>query len=118
MEFPFKPDRIVLDSLSSLSIAFEGSDAYRTYLHYLIEKLESYHSLNFMISETEQDPRVYSRAGIEEILVDGVVVLYNIKTNAIRQQALEILKLRSSNHKKMLVPFAITPKGLQVYGDQ
>jgi KaiC/GvpD/RAD55 family RecA-like ATPase len=118
LEMPFKPDRLVLDSLSSLSIAFESSEGYRKYLRALIKKFEGYNSLNFMLSETEQDPRVYSRAGVEEFLVDGVIVLYNIKAKNVRQQAMEILKMRSTKHQKKLVPFEMTKDGITIFADQ
>ncbi len=118
LELPLKPDRIVIDSLSALAIAFENTDCYRKYIRYLFERFEEYNSVNFVISETEQDPKVYSRAGIEEFLADGVIVLYNIQIKNVRENALEILKLRSSKHVKRIVPFELTPKGMEVYPAQ
>ncbi|MCH7902575.1 circadian clock protein KaiC, partial [archaeon] len=63
----------------------------------------------------EQDPKVYSRTGVEEFLADGVIVLYNINKDGKRENALEILKLRSSSHKKGLVPYKITSKGITIF---
>ena len=118
LDLPFKPDRLVVDSLSALSIAFENTDSYRKYIRYLFEKLEENNSVNFMLSETTQDPKVYSKAGIEEFLADGVIVLYNIQVDNIRENALEILKLRSSKHEKKIVPFKITDGGLEIYPNE
>ncbi len=116
---PFKPDRVVVDSLSALSIAFmENEQGYRQYLRRLFETLENYNSVNIVLGETEQEPGVYSRSGIEEFLADGVVVLYNIKIHNIREKALEILKLRSSNHEKKITPYKITSKGMEIYINQ
>jgi len=99
-----------------LSIAFmENEQGYRQYLRHLFESLESFNSSNIVLGETEQDPGVYSRSGIEEFLADGVVVLYNIKIHNVRQKALEILKLRSSNHEKRIVPYKITSHGIDVF---
>jgi KaiC/GvpD/RAD55 family RecA-like ATPase len=114
IELPFKPDRIVIDSLSALSISFENEENYRKYLRHLFETLESYNSVNFVISETEQDPKVYSRSGIEEFLADGVIVLYNLKVDGQRKNALEILKLRSSGHLKKMIPYTISSKGIEI----
>ncbi len=114
-ELPFRPDRLAFDSLSALSIAFGSTESYRRYIRYLFEKFEKYNSVNFVLTETEQDPKIYSRAGIEEFLADGVIVLYNIKVQNFREKALEILKLRSSNHEKTIVPFEITSEGITVY---
>lgn len=116
LNLPFKPDRVVVDSLSALSIAFmENEQAYRMYLRHLFETLEKYRSCNIVLGETEQEPGIYSRSGIEEFLADGVVVLYNIKIHNIREKALEILKLRSSNHEKKITPYKITSQGIEVY---
>ena len=117
MELPFVPDRIVIDSLSALSIGFEEEENYRKYLRELFESLEDNNSVNLVIGETEQDPQLYSRTGVEEFLADGVVVLYNMKINKKRENALEILKLRSSAHEKRMVPYMITKKGIELmYG--
>ncbi|MBI4043715.1 MAG: hypothetical protein HY393_02835, partial [Candidatus Diapherotrites archaeon] len=80
----------------------------------LFETLELYNSVNFVITETEQNPRIYSRAGVEEFLADGVVVFYNIKVEDTRKKMLEILKLRSSAHERRLIPYRITEKGVEI----
>lgn len=117
-ELPFKPDRVAVDSLSALSIAFGSTESYRKYIRHLFEKLEDYNSVNFILTETEQDPKIYSRAGIEEFLADGVIVLYNIQVHNVRENALEILKLRASKHEKRIVPFEITSNGIEIYPTQ
>ncbi|MDP6670877.1 MAG: gas vesicle protein GvpD [archaeon] len=114
MKLPLKPDRIAVDSLSALSIAFENERSYRKYVRELFEMLESYNSVNLVIGETEQNPDVYSRTGVEEFLADGVVVLYNIKHKGRRKNALEILKMRSGGHIKQMVGYRLTGKGWQV----
>ena len=114
----FKPQIVAVDSLSSLSAAFlDNVEEYRIYLSNFLKRLSSLKSVNLILSETEQDPKKYSRSGIEEFLVDGVVVLYNIRTQQIRQRGLEILKLRCSDHSKKIVPYNITSKGFEIYPD-
>lgn len=114
MRLPFLPDRIAIDSLSALSIAFEDEEYYRKYIRELFESLEETNSVNFVITETEQNPKVYSRTGVEEFLADGVMVLYNLKKNGKRENALEILKLRSSKHIKNMVSYNIGPQGIEL----
>lgn len=114
LELPFTPDRVGVDSLSALSIAFENTEKYRKYVRELFENLDGYNSLNFIIAETEQDPRIYSRTGVEEFLADGVVVLYNVIDGDKRKKALEILKLRSSKHVDKMVPYKITDHGIKI----
>ena len=112
---PFTPDRIAFDSLTALSNAFGSTESYRRYIRYLFERFEKYNSVNFFISETQQDPKIYSMAGIGEFLADGVIVLYNIQSGSSREQALEILKLRSSGHLKQIVPYEITSEGIKIF---
>jgi KaiC/GvpD/RAD55 family RecA-like ATPase len=112
---PFHPDRVIIDSLSALSVAFSDKLKYRAYLNVLFDSLRGYNSVNFVVTEAEQEPNVYSRSGVEEFLVDGVVVFYNIRRDSIRTRALEILKLRFSDHMKKLVPFKITEEGIVIY---
>ncbi len=118
LELPIKPDRICIDSLSALSIAFEHENSYRKYIRELFEMLEEFNSINLVIGETEQDPKVYSRSGVEEFLADGVVVLYNIRIRGKRRNALEILKLRSGSHVKEIVPYKIGKDGIEVLLNQ
>jgi KaiC/GvpD/RAD55 family RecA-like ATPase len=112
---PFHPDRVIVDSISALSVAFTDRLKYRAYLNVLFDSLRSYNSVNLVVTESEQEPNVYSRTGIEEFLVDGVVVFYYIRRESVRTRALEILKLRFSDHIKRLVPFKITNNGIVIY---
>ncbi len=114
IELPFVPDKIVVDSLSALAIAFSDDQNYRKYIRELFESLEALNCVSYLISETEQDPKIYSRSGVEEFLADAVVVLYNVNSSGKRENAIEILKLRSSSHRKGLVPYYFTPKGIAI----
>lgn len=114
LKIPFKPDWIVLDSVSSLQAAFMNKDYYRIYLQALIDALNEHESVNYFISETEQDPTKYSKTGVEEFLVDGVIVLYNVRKGQLRRQALEILKLRCSDHVKEMISYMIGEDGIKL----
>ena len=114
IKIPFKPDRIAIDSISSLEAAFTNKEYYRMYLQTMLEALSKHNSVNFLISEIEQEPDKYSKSGVEEFLVDGVIVLYNLRKGQMRRRALEILKLRSSDHVKELVPYMITAEGITI----
>ncbi len=115
----FKPDRIVLDSLSALAAAFsKKEETYRIYIEQLFRYFEKKGVLSFLISETEQLPTKFSENGVEEFLADGVIVLYNIRRGTIRENAIEILKMRGTKHQKKIVAFQITDKGIVVYPEQ
>ncbi len=73
---------------------------------------------SFLITETEQIPKIFSKTGVEEFLADGVVVMYNLKHKNVRENAIEILKLRGAGHQKKIVALQITPKGIVIYPGQ
>jgi hemerythrin-like metal-binding protein len=115
----FKPDFIVVDSLTAIASAFTSKEeSYRIYIEQLFRFLERIGATSLLITETEQVPKIYSTTGVEEFLADGVVVLYNIKHGDVRENALEILKLRGASHQKKIVAFQITSQGLVVYPEQ
>ncbi|MBT4376385.1 AAA family ATPase [archaeon] len=115
----FKPDFIVIDSLTAIASAFTGKDeSYRIYIEQLFRFLEKTNATSFLITETEQVPKIFSQTGVEEFLADGVIVLYNLKHGNIRENALEILKLRGAAHQKKIVAMQITGDGIVVYPEQ
>ncbi|MFH1326986.1 MAG: ATPase domain-containing protein [archaeon] len=115
----FKPKLVVIDSLTALSSAFKDEEVnYRVYAEQLFRYLEKLGVTSFLISETGQIPVKYSKTGIEEFLADGVIVLYNIKTEDIRENAIEVLKMRGAKHQKKIVAMQITDEGIVVYPEQ
>ncbi|MFA4819901.1 MAG: ATPase domain-containing protein [Candidatus Aenigmatarchaeota archaeon] len=116
----FKPDRIILDSLTAVASAFAGKeDSYRIYIEQFFRLLEKIGANTFLITETEQIPTIFSKTGDEEFLADGVIVLYNIRKESVRINAIEVLKLRGAKHQKKLIPFEITAKqGIVAYPNE
>ena len=118
-EAGFHPDFIVIDSLTAISSTFLGKEqSYRFYIERLFRFFERVGSTNFLVTETKQIPEVFSPTGVEEFLADGVIVLYNIRRENIRESAVEVLKMRGEKHEKKIVAMHITDKGIVVYPDQ
>lgn len=115
----FSPDIIALDSLTAIASAFVGKeDSYRIYIEQLFRFFEKIKATTFLITETEQIPKIFSTTGVEEFLADGVIVLYSIKRGNVRENAIEILKLRGTKHQKKIVPFRVSNRGIEVYPEQ
>lgn len=115
----FKPDIIVVDSLTAIASTFIGKeDNYRLYAEQMIKFFEKIGATSFLITETKQIPTIFSTTGVEEFLADGVIVLYNIKRGNIRESAIEILKLRGGRHQKKIIALQITEAGIVVYPEQ
>lgn len=113
----FKPDRIILDSLSAVAAAFAGKEeGYRIYVEQLFRALEKTQATSFLITEVPQSLTKYSKSGVEEFLADGVVAFYNIRKANLRVSAIEIVKIRGVAHKKRIVPFSLVKgKGMEIY---
>ena len=116
----FVPNRVVIDSLSSISSVFSGrEESYRTYISQLFSLFASIQATSFFISETGLIPTSISQGGVEEFLADGVILIYNIKHGTSRQSAIEILKMRGESFKRKVVAMEIVDgKGIVVYPDQ
>lgn len=114
-----KPDFVVIDSLTAIASAFTGKeDSYRIYIEQLFRFLEKTGATSFLITETEQVPKIFSQTGVEEFLADGVIVLYALKHGNVRENAIELLKLRGAAHQKKIVAAQITSSGIVVYPEQ
>ena len=112
----FHPDVIAVDSLSAIIDASVSRDRnYRIYLQQLFSFFEETGATSFLITETDPIPMRYSDTGIEEFLADGIVVLYNIQKEDVRENAIEVLKMRYGEHEKKMVLMKITEKGLNVF---
>ena len=115
----FKPEVITVDSLSAIIAASVTKDKnYRVYLQQLFSFFEETGATSFLITETDPIPVRYSETGIEEFLADGIIVLYNIKKENVRKNAIEILKMRYGRHQKKIVLMEITENGIIVHSDK
>lgn len=111
----FNPSVIVVDSLTAIIAASVTKDKnYRVYLQQLFSFFEETGATSFLITETDPIPTRYSETGIEEFLADGIIVIYNLQKENIRKNAIEILKMRYSQHEKKAVLMQITEKGIQI----
>ncbi|DAC73091.1 MAG TPA: hypothetical protein DSN98_01995 [Thermoplasmata archaeon] len=119
LEEDYKPDFVIVDSLTAIASAFMGKDgSYRFYAERLFRFFENMGSTNFFITETGQMPETFSQTGVEEFLADGVIVIYHIKREGMRQRAIEVLKMRGTKHQERIVAMKISDKGMIVYPKQ
>ncbi len=115
----FNPEIIVVDSLTAvISASISKEKNYRVYLQQLFSFFEETGATSFLITETEPIPTRFSESGIEEFLADGIIVLYNIQKGDKRENAIEILKMRYSDHQKKIFALEITNEGIKIYPDR
>lgn len=115
----FNPEVIVVDSLTAvISASISKEKNYRVYLQQLFNFFEETGATSFLITETEPMPTRFSDTGIEEFLADGILVLYNIQHGDRRENAIEVLKMRYSNHQKKIFSMEISSEGIKVYPEK
>ncbi|MBU4351605.1 MAG: AAA family ATPase [Nanoarchaeota archaeon] len=123
----FDPEIVLIDSLSSIASAFSGEDfRFRVFMEQLFRFLEEKKVSTFLIKETSYPTHIGSAyadhddtGGAISFLADGIICLYNVVySSGIRSNAIEILKIRGANFKKLLVKFEITKKGIIIYPNQ
>jgi len=115
----FNPEIIVVDSLTAIiSASISKEKNYRVYLQQLFSFFEETGATSFLVTETEPIPTRFSETGIEEFLADGIIVLYNIQKGDKRENAIEVLKMRYSDHQKKIFAMEITNEGIKIYPDR
>ncbi len=113
------PEIIVVDSLTAvISASITKEKNYRVYLQQLFNFFEETGATSFLVTETEPMPTRFSDTGIEEFLADGIIVLYNIQRGDRRENAIEVLKMRYSNHQKKIFAMEIASEGMKIYPDR
>ena len=115
----FHPEVIVVDSLTAIiSASISKEKNYRVYLQQLFSFFEETGATSFLVTETEQMPTRFSDTGIEEFLADGIIVLYNLQRKDKRENAIEVLKMRDSNHQKKVFAMTIDDRGIKIFPDK
>lgn len=115
----FHPELIIVDSLTAvISASISKEKNYRVYLQQLFSFFEDTGATSFLVTETDQMPTRFSDTGIEEFLADGIIIFYNIWRGDKRENALEVLKMRYSNHQKKVFAMEITAEGIKIYPEK
>jgi len=113
------PEFIVIDSLTAIESSFAGKkESYRIYMKQLFKFLKKSNATSFLITETKEEEKNMSAAAVDEFLADGVIILYNLKKDGVRQRAAEILKMRGAKHDEKMAAMNITENGIKLYPDQ
>ncbi len=115
----FGAKRVAIDSTSIFGMVFKNEQDLRKRLYELIKAFKGTGSVVLMTAEIpeESDEKGYktlSRYGVEEFIVDGVIVLYYIRIGEEEANNIEIRKMRRTKHAHGYFPIKFTDKGLKV----
>lgn len=109
--------RIVIDSITGIESMIRYDYEQKENAIKLCDRLSKYNCTSLMVSEAEQTIGSYSRHGVMEFIADSVIILYNVQKGNMRENALEVLKMRGFRHSKKIVPFKIE-NGITVFPNE
>ena len=102
--------RLAVDSTTALGMYLESSDNMRNLLFQFVDGLKDLGCTTVLTAETKADKNVFSAFGVEEFVVDGLIVLYFSQPN----RNMFIRKMRGTDHSKSVHPFNITDEGVAI----
>lgn len=107
--------RAVIDSATMIRLSFDKEIDYRQTLFEFLSLLRNLDCTTITTVEATSSRKEEMRYDIEHFVMDGIINLYNLDREGTRIRALEILKMRGTDHARDLVPFKVTPAGIKVY---
>ena len=114
-----KFDRVVIDSLSLLGMYIKDEFEIRKKLFKIVQALKKSNATSLLSAEIpEHESKRLSRYGVEEFVVDGVIVLYYLNLGGENFGNIEIRKMRRTKHAHGTFPTAITKSGFVITGDK
>jgi circadian clock protein KaiC len=108
-------ERAVIDSSTMLKAMFEKESEYRRTMVEMFNLLKKLECTVLVLVEAETSEKEKIVFGIEHYILDGIFNIYNLDKGDRRIRALEIFKMRGTDHSRELVPFKVTPSGIKVY---
>jgi len=110
-----KAKRLVIDSISVMELTIDDRPQIRKRILNLINAIKRKdHCTTLLLSEIEEDTKALSRFGVEEFVVDSVILLSYLGIGEEYNRSLMVRKMRRTNHGKDVYPFEIGKNGIGV----
>jgi circadian clock protein KaiC len=107
--------RVVIDSVSVFLHRITDPQLCREKIFQLCSIVQSARAVGLFPTDIPYGATQISRFGVEETVVDGVILLRSVEEGLERQRYIEVYKLRDSAHLKGLHYMAIGPGGVSVF---
>ncbi len=113
----FGAERIVLDSVSLLSMMFPDEGERRTHLFDLCQLMRNSGATSLLTAESKDENPRSSKDGLVEYVSDGVISLQiqDTKGSSDVQLVIQVVKMRRLGHSRRLKPYTITSDGIIVH---
>ncbi len=104
--------RLVLDSLTSVCYRIPKEEQIRDFMLRLGQELNDAGCTSLLVSEIGPTPGRYSLHGVEEAIVDGVILLWNTRRLGDIVRVVQIVKMRGTAHSRAQYVLELTPIGI------
>jgi KaiC domain protein len=113
----FGAQRIVMDSVSLLTMMFPNEGDRRTHLFDLCQLMRNSGATSILTAESKDENPRSSKDGLVEYVSDGVISLQfqNTKGSSDVQLVIQVVKMRRRAHSRRMKPYTITGDGMVVH---
>jgi KaiC/GvpD/RAD55 family RecA-like ATPase len=110
--------RIVIDSANVFMMLMKSEEDQRNSIAMLCNRLSGLGCTTMITSETKEGSMDLSAHGIEEFVVDGVVVLYLMRQGSTFVPGIAVRKMRGTKHEKGIKFVTFSDKGIEVHPEE
>ncbi|MBI2133507.1 AAA family ATPase [Candidatus Woesearchaeota archaeon] len=115
----FKPERVVIDPVTALSMSMEDDLEKRKVLYELKELLKKSNCTSLLICESgsssiDSESQSTSQSGVEEFICDGVIMLHHAGIGGDADRAIRVVKMRRTKHVRGPIQIEIEKLGIKV----
>ena len=104
--------RVVLDSLTSVCYRIRRDERIRDFMLKLNQMLSLNGCTSLLVSEIGPTAGRFSLHGVEEAIVDGVILLGSTRRQGDLLRILQVIKMRGTSHSRAQYVIELTPIGL------
>jgi len=109
-----KIQRVVVDSTAVFGMYYKEAFEVRKQLFKLLNGLKDIGVTSVLTSELPEESKRLGKFGVEEFVVDGVILLHFLGIGEKNYHSLQIRKMRRTNHEKDVYPMEIGKDGIIV----
>ncbi len=104
--------RVVVDSLTSVGFRVRSEEQIRDFMLKLSRVLSELGTTSLLVAELGAVSGPHFLYGVEEAIVDGVVLLSNVRRRGDLLRVLQVIKMRGTVHSRAQYVIELTPIGL------
>jgi len=109
-----KVERVAVDSTAVFELYYKEPAEIRKQLFKLLTGLKGTGATSVLTSELAEESKTLAKFGVEEFIVDAVILLHYLGIGEKNYGSIQIRKMRRTDHEKDVFPMQISNKGIIV----